>query len=121
LVVAMDNGGWLTCCLVPFDGRAASRIVGPASGGCTYVAWSPDGAWMYFSSDAGGRFHTWRQRFPDGASQQLTSGATDEEGIAVAPEGRSLITSVGLAQSTIMLHDAKGERQVSSASYAEGP
>jgi Tol biopolymer transport system component/predicted Ser/Thr protein kinase len=121
LVVEMDNGGWLPCRLVPFDGSSTGRPVGPASGGCTYVAWSPDGAWMYFSSDAGGRFHIWRQRFPDGAPEQLTSGATEEEGIAVAPDGRSLITSVGLVQSTIMLHDAKGERQVSSASYAEGP
>jgi Tol biopolymer transport system component len=76
---------------------------------------------MYFSSDAGGRFHIWRQRFPDGAPQQLTSGATEEEGIAVPPDGRSLITSVGLVQSTVMVRDVKGDRQVSSASYAEGP
>ena len=121
LVAEMDNGGWLPCRLVPFDGSSTGRIVGPASGGCTYVAWSPDGSWMYFSSDAGGRFHIWRQRFPDGVPQQLTSGATEEEGIAVTPDGRSLITSVGLVQSTVMLHDAKGERQLSSASYAEGP
>jgi eukaryotic-like serine/threonine-protein kinase len=121
LVVEMDNGGWLPCRLVPFDGSSTGRTAGPASGGCTYVAWSPDGAWMYFSSDAGGRFHIWRQRFPDGVPQQLTSGATEEEGVAVVPDGRSLLTSVGLVQSTIMLHDAKGERQVSSANYAEGP
>ena len=120
LLSEMDNGGWLPCRLVPFDGSSTGRTVSPASGGCTYVAWSPDGAWMYFSSDAGGRFHIWRQRFPDGVPQQLTSGATEEEGIAVAPDGRSLITSVGQVQSTIMLHDAKGERQVSSASFAEG-
>jgi eukaryotic-like serine/threonine-protein kinase len=121
LMVEMDNGGFLPCRLVPFDGSSTGRTVGPASGGCTYVAWSPDGTWMYFSSDAGGRFHIWRQRFPDGAPQQLTSGATEEEGLAVPADGRSLITSVGLVQSTIMLHDAKGERQVSSANYAEGP
>jgi Tol biopolymer transport system component len=121
LVVEMDNGGWLPCRLVPFDGSSTGRTAGPASGGCTYVAWSPDGVWMYFSSDAGGRFHIWRQRFPDGVPQQLTSGATEEEGVAVVPDGRSLLTSVGLVQSTIMLHDAKGERQVSSANYAEGP
>jgi len=121
LLSEMDNGGWLPCRLVPFDGSSTGRNVGPASGGCTYVAWSPDGAWMYFSSNAGGRFHIWRQSFPDGVPQQLTSGATEEEGIAVAPDGRSLITSVGLVQSTIMLHDSKGERQLSSASYADSP
>jgi Tol biopolymer transport system component/tRNA A-37 threonylcarbamoyl transferase component Bud32 len=121
LLTEMDNGGWLPCRLVPFDGSSAGHAIGPVSGGCTYVAWSPDGAWMYFSSDAGGRFHIWRQKFSNGPPQQVTSGATEEEGIAVAPDGRSLITSVGQVQSTIMLRDAKGERQVSSAQYAESP
>jgi len=121
LLTEMDNGGWLPCRLVPFDGSSSGRTVGPPDGGCTYVAWSPDGAWMYFSSDAGGHFHIWRQRFPDGVPLQLTSGATEEEGIAMAPDGRSLITSVGLVQSTIMLHDSKGERQLSSANYAVRP
>ena len=35
-------------------------------GQCTFAAWSPSGEWMYFSSDSGGAFHTWRQQFPDG-------------------------------------------------------
>jgi Tol biopolymer transport system component len=121
LVAHMDNGGWLPCLVVPFGGGSAGRVVGPKGGGCTYAAWSPDGAWMYFSSDAGGRFHLWRQRFPDGVPQQVTSGATEEEGIAIAPDGRSLITSVGSVQSTVMLHDAKGERQISSENFAESP
>jgi eukaryotic-like serine/threonine-protein kinase len=51
----------------------------------------------------------------------VTSGATEEEGMAIASDGRSLITSVGSVQSTVMLHDAKGERQISSESYAERP
>jgi Tol biopolymer transport system component len=121
LLTEMDNGGWLPCRLVPFDGSSAGRIAGPAGGQCTYVAWSPDGTWMYFSSDSGGHFHIWRQQFPSGAPQQVTAGTTAEEGIAVAPDGESLITSVGLAQSTIMLHDEKGERQLSSANYAVNP
>jgi Tol biopolymer transport system component/predicted Ser/Thr protein kinase len=121
LVAGMDNGGWLPCRIVPFAGGSEGRVVGPKTGGCTYVAWSPDGLWMYFSSDAGGRFHIWRQRFPDGEPQQVTSGATEEEGMAIAPDGRSLITSVGSLQSTVMLHDAKGERQISSEGFAENP
>jgi DNA-binding winged helix-turn-helix (wHTH) protein/Tol biopolymer transport system component len=121
LLVEMDNGGWLPCRLVPFDASSPSKPVGPQGAACTYVAWSPDQAWMYFSSNAGGRFHIWRQRFPDGEPQQLTSGATEEEGIAVAPDCASLITSVGLAQSTLWVRDAKGERQISSEGYAESP
>ncbi|MGB7281250.1 MAG: winged helix-turn-helix domain-containing protein [Candidatus Acidiferrum sp.] len=121
LLAEMDNGGWLPCRLVPFDGSSAGKPVGPQGAPCTYVAWSPDQSWMYFCSDAGGRFHIWRQRFPDGAPQQVTSGATEEEGIAVAPDGASLITSVGLAESTLWVRDAKGERQISSEGYADSP
>jgi serine/threonine protein kinase len=121
LVAEMDNGGWLPCRLVSFDGRAAGRSVGPPGAACTYVAWSPDGTWMYFSSDAGGRFHIWRQRFPDGEPTQVTSGATEEEGIAIAPDGSSLITSVGLRESTLWVRDGKAERQISSEGYADYP
>jgi eukaryotic-like serine/threonine-protein kinase len=121
LLAEMDNGGWLPCRLVPFDGSTAGKPIGPQGAGCTYVAWSPDQKWMYVSSGAGGHFHIWRQRFPDGEPEQVTSGATEEEGIAVAPDGRSLITSVGMRQSTLWVRDAKGERQVSSEGYAAYP
>jgi eukaryotic-like serine/threonine-protein kinase len=121
LIAGMDNGGWLPCRLVPFDASSAASPVGPEGAACTYVAWSPDQKWMYFSSDKGGRFHIWRQRFPDGEPQQVTSGPTEEEGIAVTPDGGSLITSVGLRESTIWVHEGKGERQISSEGYAEFP
>jgi serine/threonine protein kinase/Tol biopolymer transport system component len=121
LIAEMDNGGWLPCRLVSFDGRAAGRSVGPPGAACTYAAWSPDGTWMYFSSDAGGRFHIWRQRFRDGEPTQVTSGGTEEEGIAIAPDGSSLITSVGSRESTVWVRDAKGERQISSEGYADNP
>ncbi|MGH9648678.1 MAG: protein kinase domain-containing protein [Bryobacteraceae bacterium] len=121
LLAEMENNGWLPCRVVPFDGSSEGKRVGPQGAGCTYVAWSPDGKWMYLSSAAGGRFHIWRQRFPNGKPEQLTSGATEEEGIAVAPDGGSLITSVGLRDSTVWVRDAKGERQVSSEGYAQYP
>jgi len=121
LVAEMDNGGWLPCRLVPFDGSSPGRRVGPQDAACTYVGWSPDQKWMFFSSDKGGRFHIWRQRYPDGDPQQLTSGATEEEGIAVAPDGASLITSVGLRESTVWVRDGQGERQVSSEGFAQFP
>ncbi|MGC1618761.1 MAG: winged helix-turn-helix domain-containing protein [Candidatus Acidiferrum sp.] len=121
LLAEMDNGGWLPCRLVPFDGSSAGKPVGPQGASCTYAAWSPDQSWMYFSSDAGGRFHIWRQHFPDGDPQQVTSGATEEEGIALAPDGASLISSVGFNESTLWVRDAKSERQITSDGYAEFP
>ncbi len=121
LLAEMDNTNWLQCRLVPFDGSSAGTQVGPPGAGCVDVAWSPDGDWMYLVSSAGGRHHIWRQRFPDGAPQQLTSGATEEDGIAMAPDGRSLITSVGNAESTLWVHDARGEHQLSSEGLAALP
>ena len=95
--------------------------VGPSSGACTFAAWSPDGEWMYFDSDSGGAFHTWRQRFPDGQPEQITSGPTEEEGLAMAPDGRSFITAVGLTQSSIWLHDSRGDRRISLEGHAFQP
>jgi len=76
---------------------------------------------MYFSADGGKGFHIWRQRFQSGDPEQITFGATEEEGIAVAPSGRSLITSVGSEQSTVWLHDPAGDHQISSEGYAYAP
>jgi WD40 repeat protein len=74
---------------------------------------------MYFVSDAGGHgTHIWRQRFPDGEIQQVTSGPTEEDGIAMASDGRSFITAVGAEESAVWVHDSGGDRQVSSEGYA---
>ena len=116
LVAEMD-GPWIPCRLVPLDGGSAGRQVGPSEGACTFAAWSPDGKWMYFSSSSGGAFHIWRQPFPNGKTEQITSGPTEEEGIAMAPDGRSFITAVGQKQRPVMLHEAGGERQISLEGY----
>ncbi|HKE29171.1 MAG TPA: protein kinase [Bryobacteraceae bacterium] len=120
LVVEM-GGGWLPCRLVPYDGSSLGRAVGPRSAPCTYAAWSPNGGWMYFSANAGNGFHVWRQRFPDGEPEQVTAGATEEQGLAFAPDGRSFVTSIGVDQNTIWVHDAHGERQVTFQGYAYLP
>jgi eukaryotic-like serine/threonine-protein kinase len=121
LVVEMGWQSWLPCRLISRAGSAPARLVGPVPAQCTDVAWSPDGRWMYFSANAGNGFHIWRQRFPDGAPEQITSGATEEEGLDVAPDGKSLVTSVGTRQSTIWVHDANGERQITSEGYGMLP
>jgi eukaryotic-like serine/threonine-protein kinase len=122
LVVEMTaTGAWGPCRLVPFDGSSAGRQAGPP-GECRSAAWSPDGRWMYFSALVDGVSHLWRQRFPNGAPEPLTSGsATEEEGVAVAPDGASLITSVGRRQSSVWLHDPRGERLLSAEGFAFDP
>jgi YD repeat-containing protein len=121
LVVEMETAPWVPCRLVPMDGSTRGRQVGPAGAGCTFAAWSPDGKWMYMSSSAGGLFHIWRQRVPSGEPEQITSGPTEEEGIAMMPDGGSFITSVGLRQRSVWVHDPSGERQISLEGYAYQP
>jgi eukaryotic-like serine/threonine-protein kinase len=121
LIAEMDYLGWLPCRVLPFDGSNTGEVVGPKKARCTYAGWSPDGKTMYFSANAGDGYHVWRQHFPKGVSEQLTFGPTEEEGIAVSPDGGMLVTSAGIRQSTVWLHDAKGDRQISGEGFAIVP
>jgi Tol biopolymer transport system component len=112
LVVQMEYGKWVPCRLVPLDGSSSGRPIGPQKGACTEAAWSPDGKWMYFTSNASGTFHIWRQRFPDGEPEQLTSGPTEEEGIAMAADGKSFITAIGIQRTTLWFRKGNQERQI---------
>jgi serine/threonine protein kinase len=120
LVVEMDGTAHFTDCrLISLDGGSQSRSVGPA-GACTSAGWSPDNAWMYFAATVDGRSHLWRQRFPNGQPEQITFGPTEEEGLAVGLDGRSLITSMGVRESAIWIHDSGGERSLSSEGEVVG-
>lgn len=118
IAVEMTGNFWDRCRLVPFDGSKRGSEIGPADGVCTAAAWSPDGKWMYLNSNSGGAFHIWRQRFPNGRIEQLTSGPTEEEGIAAAPDGKSIVTAVGMHRSSVWLHDSRGDRMLTSESKA---
>src|SRR5206468_3967776 len=101
---------------IPLDGSSAGKQVGP-QGACLSAAWSPDGKWMYFGVEIEGNHHLWRQRFPNGSPEQITFDPTHEEGLAVAPDGRSLITSIGIQNSALWIHDQRGDRQISSEGF----
>jgi eukaryotic-like serine/threonine-protein kinase len=122
LVVEMDSTlAWQRCRLVPLDGSSTGHAVGP-TGACISAGWSPDGRWMYFSAAVEGRFHLWRQRFPDGPPEPLTSeSATEERGITVAPDGQSLITAVGQRQDSLWVHDARGDHLLPLEGAASDP
>ena len=115
VLIAKEMGspvGNMPCRMVPFDGSSPGRVVGPPGADCSFGAWSPNGKWMFFSANTGTGVHLWRQAFPDGEPEQFTFGPTEQEGIAVAPDGRSLFTSVGLDNGTVWVHDKSGDRQI---------
>jgi len=121
LIVQMGSqGAILPCRVVPFQGASEVRMVGPANAECRAGAWSPDGKWIYLSARTDA-FHIWRQRFPEGQPEQLTFGPTSQEGIAMAPDGKSLITAVGSQDSTVWMHDKNGDHQISSEGFASLP
>jgi len=120
LIVEMRRG-WTPCRLVPFDGSSSGREVGPDPGHCTAAAWSPDGKWMYFTADTGQGLHIWRQLTDGGKPEQLTFGPTEEQGIAVSPDGRSIYTAAGTTLNSVWIHDAKGDRQISGEGSASHP
>jgi Tol biopolymer transport system component len=76
---------------------------------------------MYFSVTVDGTSHLWRQRFPEGKPEQITFGPTEEEGVAVSPDGKSLVSSVGVEHSTVWFHDDSGDRQISTEGVAYFP
>jgi len=121
LLVEMDKiGKFGPCRVTSFDGRSSSRQAGP-QGVCFSASWSPDSEWMYFGVDQGTGGHLWRQKFPNGAPEQITFGATMESGVATAPDGKSLITSVGLYQATVWMHDTGGDRALSAEGIDSHP
>jgi DNA-binding winged helix-turn-helix (wHTH) protein/Tol biopolymer transport system component len=114
LVVEMDGKGeWDQCRLISLDGSSPLTPVGP-HGGCTSAAWSPDGSWMYFVATVDGQSHIWRQQSPNSPPEQITVGPSEDAGLAVEQDGRSILTSIGTAQSSIWIHDAAGARSLSS-------
>ena len=114
LIVEMDSRSEIIPCrIVPFQGTNDVRVVGPPTGACLSGAWSPDGNWIYLTAKTDD-FHIWRQRFPDGKPEQFTFGPTSQEGIAMAPDGKSLITSVGSQDRSVWLHDKDGDHPISS-------
>jgi DNA-binding winged helix-turn-helix (wHTH) protein/Tol biopolymer transport system component len=114
LVVEMNGQGeWSLCQLISLEGQSPPRPVGP-DGACTAAGWSPDGSWMYFAATVQGQSHLWRQRSPNGRPEQITFGPSEEYGLAVEQDGRSIITSIGVHESSIWIHDIAGERSLSS-------
>ncbi len=133
LVVEMNgSGAWQRCRLLPMEAGSKLPVggvqVGP-QGACLAAGWSPDGKWMYFNASMNTSFHLvvnganhlWRQRSPDSVAEQITFGPGEEEGLAVAPDGKSIISSVGVHKSSVWIHDASGERPISMEGSADNP
>ena len=122
VIVAEMNGAgdFQQCRLIDVPSASPGKLIGPPSA-CLSAAWSPDGRWMYFAAGIHGHSHIWRARFPDGTPQQITFGPMEEMAVVVAPDGRSIISSVGLDDSSIWLRTEHGETQLTTDRLGYSP
>src|SRR5207302_1286060 len=67
-------------------------------------------------------FHIWRQRALGGSEpEQLTFGVDQEEGVEPEHGGRSFLTAIGRLTSTVWVHDARGDRQITTEGFGMSP
>ena len=101
------------------------QLAGSSRGttGCGVHKWSlvPDGKWIYLTTNASGGYHIWRQRFPDGKPEQINWAATEEEGVTVAADGRSLITAVGTGALPLQFATERGSESSSRKDVRDWP
>ncbi len=71
-------------------------------------------SWMYFTVTVEASESSLASAFPNGVPEQITFGPTEEEGVAVDRDGGSIITSMGVHESSIWIHGPEGERSLSS-------
>ena len=53
-----------------------------------------------------------------GRPSRSPSASPRKKGFDFAPDGRSFVTSIGTSQSTVWVHDSRGDRQMTSEGYA---
>lgn len=121
IALEMTASEWLPCRVVPMDGSAPPRIVGPPDGECSSGAWAPDGHWIYVSARTKAGTNLYMQRFPDGKPVQITFGPSEVPQAVVAPDGKSLVAAIGSSEANIVVHTPAGEKQASSEGFSDLP
>jgi Tol biopolymer transport system component len=110
----MDFNNVFPCRVVPADGHDRGVIIGPPDSQCFSGVWSRDGQSVILSLYTSSGTHLWRQRFPKGEPEQLTFGPSEEAGVALDPDGGSIVTSAGANHDTVWLHANDGDRPIVS-------
>jgi len=76
-------------------------------------AWSPDGRWLYFSSDHAGQMNLWKARLENGRTGepvQVTSGSRADLNARPDPSGKRLAYSTLSYTADLWEHDLKSGR-----------
>jgi TolB protein len=89
----------------------------------TEPAWSPDGQWIAFTSDRGGRPQVYRVSVSGGSPQRMTFEGSYNADASWSPDGKSiaLISRSRGDQVAILDLDSRGMQTISTGSLNESP
>lgn len=87
------NKGRLDLWLAAVDGSGARRLTSDPANDSS-PAWSPDGAYVYFSSTRGGSSQVWRIAVAGGEAEQVTKVPLDVGGFRLFPDGKRLLLAI---------------------------
>ncbi len=74
---------------VPAGGGAPTRVTPPTVGGPSYLhGWSPDGRYLLYTGERGGRFDVYRIPAAGGDELRLTDAPGLDDGAEYSPDGR---------------------------------
>jgi acylaminoacyl-peptidase len=98
----------------------ASRRLPMSDGGATTPRWSPDGQWIYFTSDRAGGTQLWKTDLSGAKATQVTKLPLDIGSFRIAPDGKHLIVSVAVFPDCADLACTKARQDAKAASKATG-
>ena len=112
------NKGRTDIWLAAVDGATVRRLTtDPASD--TSPAWSPDGAYVYFSSTRGGSSQVWRIAVAGGEAEAVTKLPIDVNGFRLFPDGKRLLLAMDVWPETRTLATSVAKDAVKSPSSAQ--
>jgi Tol biopolymer transport system component len=113
------NGGRRSIASIPAEGGAAIAVTNAAAFDWSPV-WSPDGKYLYFSSDRGGSMNLWRIAVDElsgrsaGVPEAITTPSRWSGDLSIAGDGRQIAYTAADPQSNIVRvsFDAQQERVI---------
>lgn len=92
-----------------------------AEGLAIYPTWSPDGAWIAYASDRGGRMDLWKKPADGGEDVRLTDTPLAETHPDWSPDGRTLAFSIESERGGVYLMPADGGQAVRVTDFGANP
>jgi dipeptidyl aminopeptidase/acylaminoacyl peptidase len=112
----LDHGGGRDLWVHPLDGSEPTNLTRDWDLDAGTPQWSPDGAWLYFTTGIGGATHLFRVAVDGGPVEQVTTGDRRIQGLDIAANFQRMAYTVGEfdrpADLWVANIDGSGERRL---------